>query len=106
LRILQTGEPTEEHAFAEPQSFCFRFTRSADGIACTVVTFNRFAEPVAEETILTLATNNDVVCRAFCFGIRELQHAIPAEEYARSYSHPFPTATLAELCAALGGEFA
>ncbi len=105
LGILRTGEPTEANAFAEPQSFSFRFTRSADSIVCTVVTFNRFTEPVAEETILTLATVGDGVCRAFCFGIRELQRAVPAEEYARSYTHPFPTAALAELCAALGGEF-
>jgi hypothetical protein len=70
------------------------------------VTYNRFTESVVEEPVLTVTANGDGVCRAFCFGIRELQRGMSVQEYAGGYSHPFPTEALMTLCAALGGEFA
>ncbi len=105
--ILSDAGPTRAEAFGEPQSFGFRFTRVEDGgVRCDIVTYNRFTEPVVEVPILTITTTGDGVCRAFCFGIRELQRALSVEEYAGGYSHPFPTEALTALCAALGGEFA
>jgi len=65
-----------------------------------------FIEPLVEEPIPTITANGDGVCRAFCFGLRELQRAVSAQEYVGGYSHSFPTEGLAALCAALGGEFA
>lgn len=105
--ILNGSEPTRAAAFAEPQTFEFRFTRGEGGnVRCDVVAYNRFAAPSAEEPILTIAADGDGVCRAFCFGIRELHRSVPAEAYQASYTHPFPTETLAALCTDLGGEFA
>lgn len=105
--ILGDAAPTRAEAFGEPQSFGFRFTRAEGGdVRCDIVTYNRFVEPVVEEPILTIASDGDVVCRAFCFGIRELQRAASAEGVVWGYSHPFPTESLAALCARLGGEFA
>jgi hypothetical protein len=107
LGILSGAGPTRAVAFGEPQSFEFRFARGEGGdTRCAAVTYNRFAVPVVEEPIFTISARGDVVCRAFCFGLRELQRTVPAEEYAAAYSHPFPTAALSALCAELGGEFA
>ncbi|MBY0460305.1 MAG: hypothetical protein K2V38_23560 [Gemmataceae bacterium] len=104
LRGVLSGDgPTRAEAFGEPQSFDFRFTR-AGGIRCEVVAYNKFAEPVVEEPVLTLASDGDGVCRAFCFGIQELHRAVAGGPWG--YAHPFPTDALAGLCAALGGEFA
>lgn len=103
--VLSGAGPTSAAAFGEPQSFEFRFTRAEGGdVRCDIVTYNRFAEPLAEEPVLTIAASGDVVCRAFCFGIRELQRS--TTEGGWGYSHPFPTAAFVSLCAALGGEFA
>jgi hypothetical protein len=104
--VLSDAGQRRAEAFGEPQAFGFRFTRGEGGIRCDIVTYNRFTEPVVEESILAITANGDAVCRAFCFGIRELQRAMSAEDYARGYSHPFPTEALTALCAALGGEFA
>ncbi len=102
--IFNEGRPTKAEAFGEPQSFDFRFARPEDGdIRCDIVTYSRFDEPLVEHPILTITASGDGVCRAFCFGIRELQRAISAETYAEGYSHPFPTEGLTALCAALGG---
>jgi hypothetical protein len=105
--ILSDAGPTRAEAFGEPQSFGFRFTRTEGGdVRCDIVTYNRFIEPLVEEPILTITANGDGVCRAFCFGIRELQRAMSAEAYAGGYLHSLPTEALTALCAALGGEFA
>jgi hypothetical protein len=107
LGVLNGAGPTRAVAFGEPLSFEFRFMRGENGdVSCTIVTYDRFAEPVVEESLFRIAASGDVTCRAFCFGIRELQRAIPAADYLAAYSHPFPTAALAALCAQLGGEFA
>jgi len=107
LGVLRGAGPTRAVAFGEPQSFEFRFERGeAAHVSCTVVTYNRFAEPVVEEPILTVSASGDVTCRAFCLGIRELQRALPAADYEAAYSHPFPTTEFATLCTELGGEFA
>lgn len=105
--VLGGSGPTVAVAFGEPQSFDFRFARNeGEHIRCDLVTYNRFVEPLVEEPILSLSGNGDGICRAFCFGLRELLRTAPAEVYAASYSHTFPTAALATLCATLGGEFA
>jgi hypothetical protein len=70
------------------------------------VGYNKLVEPVVEDPVLTITGNGDAVCRAFCFGIRELQRGLSAGQYTWGYSHPFPTEALAALCATLGGEFA
>lgn len=104
--ILGDASETRAEAFAEPQSFSFRFTRGAGAVRCDIVTYNRFSTPVVEEPILGISANGDDVCRAFCFGLRALQQTAAPEAYLGGYSHPFPTAALATLCTALGGEFA
>jgi hypothetical protein len=101
--ILNHPEPTRAEAFGEPQSFEFRFTRT-EGIRCDIVSYNKFDSPLVEETILSIEAEGDGVCRAFCFGIRELHEAVAANSW--EYSHPFPSDALAALCAELGGEFA
>ena len=105
--ILSDAAPTRADAFGEPQSFSFRFSRNeVGGMRCEIVTYNRFLEPVVEEPILMITADGDAVCRAFCFGIRELRRAMSAEQYAGGYSHAFPMEDLTALCATLGGEFA
>jgi hypothetical protein len=103
--ILSGAGPTRAAAFGEPQSFEFRFTRAEGGaVRCDIVTYNRFVEPLVEEPILRIAAGSDVVCRTFCFGIRELRGSMAGGAWG--YSHPFPTGAFAALCATLGGEFA
>lgn len=105
--ILGGKNPAQANAFGEPQTFRFRFSRTEDGdVRCDIVTFNRFVEPVVEEPVLGISAAGETVCRAFCFGLRELYRTVPPESYTVGYSHPFPTEALAALCAALGGEFA
>ncbi len=101
--VLNGTEPTRAEAFGEPQSFEFRFTR-AEGVRCDIVAYNKFAASPVEEPILSLAAGEHGVCRAFCFGIRELHRAVAGGPWG--YSHPFPADALAALCAELGGEFA
>jgi hypothetical protein len=105
--ILSGAGPTQANAFGEPQTFSFRFTRpESANVRCDIVSYNRFVEPVVEEPILGISANGTDVCRAFCFGIRQLHRSLPPDAYPKSYSHPFPTEALTALCAELGGEFA
>lgn len=101
------GEPeTRAEAFGEPLSFDFRFYRDANDIGCRIVSFNKFAEVVTDEPILHMPPQGDIICRVFCWGIRELIRTVPVEDYRRNYHQPFPLDQFKTLCAKLGGEFA
>lgn len=101
------GEPeTRAEAFAEPLSFDFRFYREAKDMGCRIVSFNKFDPEIPEEPILHMPPQGDIICRVFCWGIRELTRTVPVEEYHRDYNQPFPTERFAELREKLGREFA
>ena len=105
--LMREARATRADAFGERLSFSFRFSRQKGGnIRSDIVTYNKFVEPIVEEPVLVISANGDNVCRAFCFGIRELKRAASAEEYDKAYSHPFPSEALTALCETLGGEFA
>jgi hypothetical protein len=108
--ILQRKLSTVAAAHGEPNTFEFRFYRRpfTQEIRFELVGFPGFAarDPARGDPVLALGPNGDAVCRAFWFGLRELQLRISAEAYQAEMEFPFPTPGLDELSELLGGEIA
>jgi hypothetical protein len=108
--ILQRKRSTVAAAHGEPISFEFRFSRRPRSreVRFELVGFPRFdgRESAEGEQVLALGPNGDAVCRAFCFGLRQLQSQVWAEAYQAEMEFPFPSAGVAQLSELLGGEFA
>lgn len=107
--ILKREQVTVAAAHGEPDSFEFRFTRPPDAkeVRLELVGFPSFErrESAKGEPLLALGPNGDAVCRAFCFGLRELQSQLSADAYQAEMQVAFPSAGIAELSELLGGEF-
>jgi hypothetical protein len=110
LEVLRNGGSAVAASHGEPDTFEFRFTSPPGrrGMRFELVAFPGFdgREAAAGEPVLALGGSGDGVCRAFCWGLRQLQSQVSAEAYQAAMEYPFPTAAVAELGELLGGEFA
>jgi hypothetical protein len=108
--VLKRKQSTVAAAHGEPISFEFRFSRQprTKEVRFELVGFPNFEDrgSAEGEPVLTLGPSGDVVCRAFCSGLRQLQSQVSAEAYQAEMGFPFPEAGVAELSHLLGGEFA
>ncbi len=108
--VLKRKRSTSAAAHGEPATFEFRFSRPPrkKDVRFELVGFPTFdGRGSAEgEPVLALGPNGDAVCRAFCWGLRQLQAQVTPEAYRAEMEFPFPAAGVAELCGLLGGEFA
>jgi hypothetical protein len=108
--ILKRKQATVAAAHGEPNSFEFRFSRRprTRDVRFELVGFPNFDGRASTEgePVLALGPNGDAVCRAFCFGLRQLQAQVAPEAYRAEMEFPFPTEGIAELSRLLGGEFA
>jgi hypothetical protein len=110
LGVLKGAGSAVAASHGEPDTFEFRFSAPPTGreVRFELVGFPSFfgRESAEGEPVLALGPNSDNVCRAFCFGLRELQARLAPEAYQAEMEYPFPAAGVAELSALLGGEFA
>jgi hypothetical protein len=108
--ILKRKQSTVAASHGEPISFEFRFSRQprTKQVRFELVGFPSFdgRDAIEGEPVLALGPNGDAVCRAFCFGLRQLESLVSEEAYQAQMECPFPTAGIAELSGLLGGEFA
>lgn len=111
LQQVLDGEPAAAAAaHGEPDTFEFRFSQvgSAAQIVVELAAFPGFDDRTPErgEPVMRLGGDDDGMCRAFCFGLCELESSMSADDYAAAMEYPFPTQALARLKQRLGGEFA
>lgn len=83
----------------EPREYDFRFTTAGGRTRLEVRQFPDYRRQRGREGAVAAVIDGDTVAvaRALWRGLRRLEGAVAAEEFATAWRHPFPTATIEQL---------